>query len=423
MSRLFYNFFVLPLLFLFAHVAALFDRKWRAAITARYKTVKRYKEWIEKIPAERPVVYFHAASMGEFEHIKPLLQNLASEGRDNIEIVVSFFSPSAYDHVQSHKGVGLFIYLPFDFTFTWKKLFNARRPDAIMISKHDVWPNMTHTARRFNIKTFLVNASLSEKSSRSGVPSRWFLAPAYRNLEKIYAISKQDATRFENLFKCKNVIINGDTKFDQVFERKKRAEQKKRLDQSWEDATVLLYGSIWPQDGAAVLPNLEKFLSGSKKRRAIIVPHQPKKEIIDQLTSHIKKVKTGLFSENDFNASILIVDRIGLLAELYSYADIAYVGGSFKQGVHNVMEPAVYGIPVLYGPVHKNAYEAVELAEFGAGIVVKDANGFYETVERLATDSAHRKRIGEKAAEFAQKHTGATRRIMDDLKTLLKTSG
>ncbi len=423
MSRLFYNFFVLPLLCLFAHVAAVFDRKWRAAISARYKTVKRYKEWVEKIPRERSVVYFHAASMGEFEHIKPLLQNLASAGRGNVEIVVSFFSPSAYDHVQSHEGVGLFIYLPFDFTFTWKKLFNARKPDAILISKHDVWPNMTHTARRYDIKAFLVNASLSEKSSRGGAPSRWFLAPAYRNLEKIYAISKQDAARFENLFNCKNVVINGDTKFDQVFERKKSAEQKKRLDQSWEEATVLLYGSIWPQDGAAVLPHLEKFLNGSGKRRAIIVPHQPKNEIIDQLTTHIKKTKTARFSENDFKTSILIVDRIGLLAELYSYADIAYVGGSFRQGVHNVMEPAVYGIPVLYGPVHKNAYEAVELAEFGAGIVINNANEFYETAEKLATDSAYRKSIGEKAAAFAQKHTGATKRVMDDLKTFLKTSG
>ena len=186
---------------------------------------------------------------------------------------------------------------------------------------------------------------------------------------------------------------------------------------------VILFGSIWPEDAEKVLTTLNGILEKQSAVKVIIAPHQPTAEIIYQLTSYLNELKIEYFSQNNFDEenNVLIIDKVGILADLYKYADIAYVGGSFKQGIHNVMEPAIYGIPVIYGPVYTNSYEAIKLLKEGGSRVVSDEEEFKKTINEMINQPKKRQRIGEKGYSFATKNIGGTEKIISKIKEWLKT--
>jgi len=352
--------------------------------------------------------------MGEFEHIKPLIQRLKKNY--NSEIIVTFFSPSGYENVKSYSGVDLFLYSPIDFGFIWKKLYKQLKPSLVIISKHDVWPNQIWTAEKLSIPVYLVNASLSKKSSRGRPAVRFFLRYVYRSLKNIYAVSKDDEARFQEFFPRCNVCFAGDTKFDQVLLRKEISADKMLLPKSWiKDSFTLLLGSIWPDDTRHLLPAAKELLKQNNKLRIIFVPHDPNEKYIEELSQNFDPGSTALFTKNEKleKQKVLIVDTIGILADLYKYADTAYVGGSFKQGIHNVMEPAVYSIPVLYGPHHKNSFEAVQLNAAGGGVVVNNSKEVTDVINRFINNDQERSSAGSKAEGFTQKHCGATDKLAE----------
>ena len=305
--------------------------------------------------------------------------------------------PSGYDHC-SDKNVDLKLFLPVDFPSNWDKFYNILKPAILIIAKYDVWPNQIKLAVQKNIPAFLVNASLGENSHKTGFLGSKFFKPIYQSFTSIFAITEKDGQRIKDIFDCSNVRVMGDTKFDQVLIRRENALKNEIINDQWvKNHRVLVFGSIWPEDAEIVLKNIEQLLNEYKTLKIILVPHQPTKEIIKKLVQYITSYQVSYYSLNNLNGCILLIDSVGLLAEIYKYADYAYIGGSFKQGIHNVMEAAVYGIPVIHGPKYLNSAEAIGLLEHEGSFVANTTDEFT---------------IGKNGQNFALSNTGSTQRIL-----------
>jgi 3-deoxy-D-manno-octulosonic-acid transferase len=415
-----YCFWVNPGIIIAAHLLALFLRRVRIGLLPRYTTIKHLQNWIDKNDLHGKRILFHTASLGEFEHIRPLLLAL-KESFQTINFV-TFFSPSGYENVDGTIGLDYYFYLPFDRPVNWRRIYSQINPSLVIIAKHDVWPAQVWTAREEGVPIFLINASLGAKSSRTKYGVKSFLKHVYRDFETIYAISKEDGDRFSEHYPRCRVIVVGDTKYDQVVLRKKMAQSQDLLPEDWVgDNWIFVMGSIWPEDEAHLFPAVEKLLNELSQIRLVMVPHQPEDKTIVRIEEKFAAWGVKKFSQRESldRERILIVDAIGYLAGLYSHAQLAYVGGSFQQGIHNAMEPAVFGIPVLYGPEYENSYEAIQLSKKNGGIVVKNARDIYHQVLHFYQNEKSRQTLGQSAEIFATRNTGATQKLLNQWQGLL----
>jgi 3-deoxy-D-manno-octulosonic-acid transferase len=410
----------MPVILVVAHVFALFSKKIRSGLFPRYSTISSLKRWTQEQSTKQKRILFHAASLGEFEHIKPLLQELKE--KYNTLNVVTFFSPSGYNHVKKFEGLDFHMYMPIDRATNWNALHSLLKPSLVVIAKHDVWPAQIWTARENGIPIFLVNASLPANSSRTKLFVKQFLSHVYSDFNAIFSISKDDAQRFSYYFPNCTVEVIGDTKYDQVVLRKRTALKQNLIPNDWvTNKWILVAGSVWPEDAEHIFPAFVKILDKYPNVKLVIVPHQPHEKALEKIDQSFAAWNRIRFSQldNHENERILIVDAVGYLAGIYRYAQAAYVGGSFKQGVHNVMEPAIFGIPVLYGPVHKNSYEAIKLAAGNGGITIENSQEVFDNVEKFLNDDDLRKAIGGKAQNFATGNTGATQNLLNIWEELL----
>lgn len=414
-----YSIGVIPLLFILAHIFSIFSKQIREGLYPRRKSTNKLKNWLNENPISGKKVLIHAASLGEFEHIKPVLQRLKEQyGTTNI---VTFFSPSGYKNVKSTPGMDFYIYMPFDFRSHWRKIYSLYKPDLLIISKHDVWPAQIWQAKEKQIPAFLVNASLPQNSSRTKPVIKSFLKYVYREFNGIFTISHDDMDRFSIYYPQCRVKVMGDTKYDQVVLRKQAAIKKEMLPKDWiKNKWIFLAGSIWPEDEQHLTQAFKQLLNIHDNIAFIIAPHEPGEKIIDHLSLEFAKWGVCRYSKKSKlkKEKVVIVDTIGDLADLYKDAKAAYVGGSFKQGIHNVMEPAIYGIPVLYGPEHKVSFEAIKLLEAKGSVLVVDQIQVKETLEKLILDQNYCKNLGANALAFAEANTGATNQIIDEWKNL-----
>ncbi len=405
-------------MFIATHFWALFNRRVRGALAERYRIFKKLDAFLQDSNVQNQVrIIVHTASMGEFEHIKPLIAKLASF--KNVSVLVTFFSPSGYEYVRHHEGVDLITYLPFDFKFVWRRFYNRIKPALVIISKHDAWPNQVWTANRLSIPVYMVNASLHEGSSRTNRMVRALFNELYKSIHTIFTISQSDEEAFKLSFPMVGTKLMGDTKFDQVLIRKEKTKDQHTINRTWLDQSmVILLGSIWHEDGQQIFPALMRILSEKESLKIIVVPHQPEQNFVNEIMDVFGRYEPCTIDriERKPESRVLVIDRVGILADLYKYADVAYVGGSFKQGIHNVMEPAVYNIPVLFGPVHSNSFEAIRLLDAGGARLVTNSETTYSTVLDLLENEAKRKKVGENAGHFAFKNTGATERILTVLR-------
>jgi len=420
MVILIYKIIINPLILLIANIVAIFRPKVRRGLNNRRKVLNNVEKWAREYSGDTKKVIFHTASLGEFEHIKPLISEIKQ--RYKTQNIVSFFSDSGYDNAHLNPGMDLRTYVPIESFRSWKVFYEKIQPSLLVIAKHDVWPAQVWAAEKQNIPTYLINASLSQSSSRTNIIVKKFLASVYQSIDKIYTISEEDAERFRAVYGLSNVKYLGDTKYDQVVYRKKIAERQKILPPGWlKSEKCIVCGSIWPEDAAHLFPAIEEILKMTQGWKIILVPHEPEKTYIDKINERFSKWGTQKFStrHNIKNEKVLIVDEIGYLAGLYYYADIAYVGGSFKQGIHNSMEPAIFGIPVIYGPVHKNSFEAIQLANGNGGIVVRNQADILSVLNELMFNGDNRSSLGKKALTFASANTGATDILLQKWKSIL----
>ena len=413
-----YNLFFIPLLYLILIFISLFNKKIRRGITGRKRIFEDLILNRLSLNLSKKIIWFHSSSLGEFEQAKPIIEKLKKEA--DINIVVSFFSPSGYENSKKYPYADLITYLPFDSKWRAERFIDIISPDLAVFMRYDIWPNHIWALKKKNIPCFLVDATMKKKSPRKFPLVKSFHKYLFEDITKILTVSEDDKAGFER-FKCKNVQIKvvGDTRFDRVYNRSIASAESKIIHYDiLNRKKVLVAGSTWSHDEEILIPVFLKLLKHDKSALMIIAPHEPTLLNLEKLENEFSSEAstTRLSHINNYsNESIIIVDSIGILSILYNYADAAFIGGSFKLNVHNVLEAAVYGVPVLFGPKFENSQEAKMLADAGGGIIVKDKKEFYKTLRKLFLDEEFRNSCGKKSYDYVHKHIGATERIIKEI--------
>jgi len=418
-----YSYVVLPVLWVTIHVMALFKRKVRHGLRARRRLFPMLERHIEHKLETGKRVWFHASSLGEFEQAKPIIAAL-KERYPTLRIIVTFFSPSGYEHSRKYPLADAVSYIPIDTPRNARRFVRSVNPDCAVIIRYDVWPNHVWELHRRGIPALIANATMRATSKRRLPVVRQFHRCVYETFDKILTVSEQDVQAFA-LFRLRHPLIEpiGDTRFDQVALRCREARKRHLIAPAvLQNKKVIVAGSTWPDDEEVLLPAFQKLRERVPQLLLILVPHEPTIDHLEELESDLQGQASFIrFSAlNDYSGEhVIIVDSIGVLMALYSYAHVTYIGGGFKQNVHNVLEAAVYGVPVVYGQRHKNSQEAIALAERGGGFVVSDGATLYETLHHLLMNDRLRTRAGTIAGAFVQEHTGATERFVKHIEQFL----
>ncbi|HEX6371154.1 MAG TPA: glycosyltransferase N-terminal domain-containing protein [Longimicrobium sp.] len=399
-------------------LAARGQGKLARGIRGRAGVLQRMEAWAHahRDPA-RPLVWFHAPSVGEGLQARAVIQAFR-ERRPDVQVAYTWFSPSAEGFART-VGADFSDYLPLDLPADVNRALDALRPSVIAFSKTDVWPVLTRQAKERGVHLAMLSGTLPAASSRLRGPARLLLAPAYRRLDAVAAISADDAARFGALgVRAQRRTVMGDARFDQVWARAAAADRGSPLLRPFAgfDGVTLVAGSTWPADEERLVPALARLRSADRPLRLIIVPHEP-------TPAHLAR-STELLAEAGFSSvqhlsgiergaapgGTVLVDRVGVLGDLYALADVAYVGGGWgAAGLHSVLEPAAFGVPVLFGPRHANAREAAELIAAG-GAVELAADDVGARITPLLADSARRRAAGDAAHAYVHANLGAADR-------------
>ena len=289
---------------------------------------------------------------------------------------------------------------------------------------YDIWPNHIWAIKETGIPAILIDATMKKNSARHLPIIKNFHKYLFNDLSKILTVSKIDNERFKVFVKDKEKIkVVGDTRFDRVYEKSITSRGRNLINEElFKDKTVFVAGSTWEEDQEIIIPVFKKLCKYNENLLMIIAPHEPSILNLDKIEHDFaKELATIRFSYlNNFNGeNVIIVDSIGILLALYTYADFAYVGGSFKQGIHNVLEAAVYGVPVVFGPKIDNSQEAQKLVEIGGGIVVRNKQNAYRAISNLITNQKKREERGKISYDYVQQNLGASKLILNEINNIV----
>jgi 3-deoxy-D-manno-octulosonic-acid transferase len=396
----------------------LFNSKIRRGIKGRKRVYEQLILDAAALDKSKKLVWFHSSSLGEFEQAKPIIEKLKQE--KNINILITFFSPSGYENSRKYPHADLISYIPFDTRSNAERFIRIVNPSVAVLMRYDIWPNTVKALHDNKVPTFLVDATLRKSSPRKYPLIKSFHKMLFSFFTKILTVSENDAKEFLSFGLSKDKVISvGDTRFDRVYQRSLLAKSRNLIkDEILENKKVFVAGSTWEQDEEIIFPAFEKISKYDSNALMIVAPHEPTELHLEKIENEFAgKIKTIRFSylNNYQNEKIIIVDSIGILLTLYTYADVAFVGGSFKQNVHNVLEAAVYGIPVMFGPKIEHSQEAKKLAELGGGVLIKNKKQAYKNLRMLLTNEPLRKSKGNISFSFVKENLGATEKILKEI--------
>lgn len=378
---------------------------------------KTYSILREKVDPDAKYIWFHAASLGEFEQGRPIIEEVKRK-YPQYKILLTFFSPSGYEVRKDYPLADIVCYLPFDKRRNVKKFFRLVQPEIAIFIKYEFWYNFVNQLHKRDIPIYMVSAIFR----KSQIFFKWYGGDMRKLLKKYTCICVQD-NNSEKLLKSigiTNVEICGDTRFDRVVDIQQQAKQLNIVEAMVRKATaenemILVAGSTWPKDEDVLIP----YFNSTTDLKLIIAPHE-----IDE--AHLKYIETNLhrphirysqaIPEMMADYDCLIIDSFGLLSSIYRYGQIAYVGGGFGVGIHNVLEAAVYNIPVVFGPNFKKFREAHQLIEHGGGYSVSDYQAFRGLMDEFLHYNDTLTAAGKHAGEYVRSNTGVVQRVMNVLK-------
>lgn len=419
---LFYNIFVVPSLYLILRFAGIFNSKIRRGIKGRKRVYEQLILDAAAIDKSRKLVWFHSSSLGEFEQAKPIIEKLKKE--KNVNVLITFFSPSGYENSRKYPHADLISYIPFDTKSNAELFIKIVNPTVAVIMRYDIWPNIIKALNDHSVPVFLVDATMRGSSPRKYPFIKSFHKMLFSFFTKILTVSEEDANGFLDFgLNEEKIKAVGDTRFDRVYQRSLQAKERNLIkDEILKDKKIFVAGSTWEQDEEVIFPAFEKLFRFDSKAMMIVAPHEPTVLHLEKIENEFSgKIKTIRFSHlnNYTDERIIIIDSIGILLTLYTYADVAFVGGSFKQNVHNVLEAAVYGVPVMFGPKIENSQEAKKLAELGGGIIIRNKRQAYKFLRTLFINEELRKKKGQISISFVKENLGATEKILKEIYSFL----
>lgn len=399
------------------------DAKSAIAIRARRGIRKRYEQWAatSRVPS-KPLLWMHAPSVGEGLMARPVL-TLMRARYPGTQLAYTFFSPSAEDFSRT-LDVDFRDYLPFDSVGDMRAVVDALAPRALVFSKVDVWPELVRQAHRRGVRLGMISAALSERSGRRSSLARLMLEDAYASLDAVGAVDQETADRLVQLGVRPDVIeVTGDTRFDQVWQRAEGLDRSSGLfARLVSDRPTLVAGSTWPSDEAPLLEAVSR-VRKHVPLRIVIAPHELNPEHLEGIRHWADREKANFALVDEAvagKADVVLVDRYGVLADLYALASITYVGGGFHDaGLHSVLEPAVFGAPVLFGPKHQNSRDARLLLNAGGAKAVTSAREIEAALLGWIEDGAARQDAGVRARAVVDTGRGAADRSLAIVERLM----
>ncbi|HEX6846681.1 MAG TPA: glycosyltransferase N-terminal domain-containing protein [Chitinophagaceae bacterium] len=420
MALFFYNIF-LALYRAGIGIASLWNTKAKLWVEGRKNGLEKITHSLKK--TDSPIVWVHCSSLGEFEQGRPVIEKISSKYPDS-KILLTFFSPSGYEIRKDYKGADWVHYLPLDSKTNAKQFLDLVNPSLVFFVKYDYWYHYLAECKRRNIALLLVSGIFRTDQAFF----KWY-GDLHRKMLSCFShffVQDKESSDLLRSTNIVNVTVAGDTRFDRVFEIAQNFQPIDEIEKFCSNSRVLIAGSTWPED--------EKIIKHASTRfsdlKIIIAPHEVHKEHIDQLrlmfpgailhSQLSKRVSEGVLADHSdiipgsrpISSNILIIDNIGMLSRLYRYATITYVGGGFNKGIHNTLEAAVYGKPVLFGPNYKKFKEAIGLIENGGGACVDSSSHFQAILQKFLSDKTELDRCGKNSFEFVERNKGATEKII-----------
>lgn len=397
----------------FLHLAALFNAKIRQFVTGRKKVFPYLEQHRDR---DKPLIWIHTASLGEFEQGAPVLDLLCRQYPGH-QFLITFFSPSGYEVKKDLLAPHLVTYLPMDTRWNARRFIRLAQPEIALFVKYEVWPGFFRELDDAGIPILLLSAIFRERQAYF----KWyggFLRNALKRVGHFYVQDDLSAELLKTLG-IPDITVSGDTRFDRVLEILDKQQDLPFMEEFKGDRTCLVCGSTWPEDHQHLLP----FINSAEKGQCfVIAPHKTDTKTIEALQKGLQ-CSTALYSQNpDTNlgeVTVLIVDTIGLLTQIYRYADLAYVGGGFATGLHNTLEPAVFGIPVLIGPRYQKFREAEDLVRAGGIRVVQDTADLASEAGELMANPGLRTALGQVNAGYIAKNKGASHQILSGIRRML----
>ena len=373
---------------LYAFVVALISPFHKKARLMRFGQWKTNSILREKIDRNAKYIWFHASSLGEFEQGRPMIEKVKAQYPE-YKILLTFFSPSGYEVRKNYNGADIVCYLPFDTPYRVKKFLNLANPAIAIFIKYEFWGNYLRELRKRGIPVYIISAIFRPDQ----LFFQWFGKPYRKMLSYFNHLFVQDerSMKLLNEFGITNVTVTGDTRFDRVLDVRKQARE--------------------PQDEAIFIP----YFHEHPEMKLIIATHEIHREHLLSIEAMLKRpsVRLSEAHEDDLaDKDCLIIDSFGLLSSIYRYGQIAYIGGGFGAGIHNTLEAAVYGMPVLFGPRYHKFKEAKDLIAVGGGFSITDDSSFRTKMDELLTDPTALETSGQAAGDFVKNSVGATDQIL-----------
>ena len=415
-----YNGVLLPLLMCLVFPASIFMPKLREGLKGRFQTYDRLELFLKKKCSSNDIFWFHAASLGEFYQIKPIIEGMKKINDDNI-LFVSFSSPSGMNYAFSD-AIDLKFYLPFDFPWTINKVLSMVKPKKVIFSTYDLWPNFLWFCKTKNIHINILSAKIEDSS----IKLRPFVVNFYKSLYKlfdtIYTITEEDKYRFVKMigFKDKPIISSlGNPRFDKIFDDSKEFIDRKPalVDRD----QIILVGSSHSKDDIILIPALVNLMRDFPNLRIIHAPHEPNHNYTRKIKDMYSKfgydsiILKDLESIESSKKGIIIVGEVGFLSKLYWLSIITYIGGGFSNGIHNIMEPAVASNPIIFGPNHKKFSEADIVIKLGGGFCVHNRNTIESKLKMLLSDKQLLEKSGKASFNLILNNIGSSKKIINGI--------
>lgn len=404
-------------------IASLFNEKVRKMWHGEREAFKILKQ---KVDPNAKYIWFHAASLGEFEQGRPLMERIRKD-YPQYKILLTFYSPSGYEVRKNYEGADIICYMPVDTRLNAIRFLRLVRPVMAFFIKYEFWSNFLHILKHRNIPTYSVSSIFREDQ----VFFKWY-GRSYAGVLKCFTrffVQNEESKRLLEGIGITAVDVVGDTRFDRVLQIKEAAKQlpiceafrtgvasSQSVDVPHHDFKVFVAGSSWPPDENIFIP----FFNEHKDWRLLIAPHVIAEEHLKLILSLIKGKKVVRYTqttpEEAAEADVLIIDCFGLLSSMYNYGDVAYIGGGFGVGIHNTLEAAVWNMPVIFGPNNKKFQEAQGLLKSGGGFEINTYEDFSGLMSSLMNDETFLKQAGDKAGAFVAHLAGATDKVLASVK-------
>jgi 3-deoxy-D-manno-octulosonic-acid transferase len=409
-----------PVFLFFVFFLSIFNKKIRVGLAGRFESIHILNKYFNQNNIKSNIYWFHCSSYGEYLQVEQIINGLKKK-ENNCIILLSFFSPSGFVNCKND-NVDCKIYLPFDFLWTIKKAIKIVSPNAIVLANNDIWYNFLNVSQSMNVKTYLIGAESKRFYKNKFSAAYYFYKPIYFSFSKIFAVDENDQKDIFNYLKNKTISeipITGNPRFDQVIQRSKKQHESDKIDIS-KRADILLMASMHKEDRNMILAQLIKYLKNTNIQ-VYWISHEPNSQENKYLCNIFNRnslsteVIDSIQSIGQIDSRVVIINAVGVLADLYWTTKVAYVGGGFSSGVHNLMEPAVAGVPMIFGPRYKKFKEAVEIVSQNAGRSISKSIDFNKFLDFYFNSEENLTHSSKSARNIILNHSGASVKILNHL--------